>query len=186
MPIGCNAGEFGGSLWWASRYGRRRTKLLDQNVQGLAPHPGGVMVLTGLSHLTLDYGPAFDATQATSGGWRVQPIVDLDSEPVAFAVDKAGSFVVLTWKGPCRVTPATATLLVKADMPYPTTLALLPNGEIYAGMRLFTAVSSQPRRATVRNGSCRPTVPASSARRPSMAPCTPTSTTAVSHGPSEA
>lgn len=135
--VGFDVGEWGGGLWWFSPDGRRRQHLIDENVQGLAKHPRGVIALVGLGHLSIDRGRAFNVTKKSDGKYAASLIADLGSKPDAFVRESSDSVLVADWRGLWRVTPTSASRLIETTLVSPSSMALTPSGEITVAGRHF-------------------------------------------------
>jgi hypothetical protein len=71
-------GEWGGGLEWSASSGARQTLIRD-NVSALEPIDGGVLALSGLAHLSINYGYVTRVLR-TATGWDVQEIARLPSQ----------------------------------------------------------------------------------------------------------
>lgn len=138
--IGFDAGEYGGALWWLSQDGSKRERLVNENVQGIAMLGSRIVVLTGLAHLSMDTGHAFDLTHGHEGRWRAGLRTDLGASPLAFTVQPDMSIMFMTFSGVRRLEPnGKVEQLSDGDFGflYPGSVAVLPSGEIYVGMNLY-------------------------------------------------
>lgn len=49
--VGTNSGEFGGGVWWFSRDGRRRRRILQANCVAIASSGRHAIIVSGLAHM---------------------------------------------------------------------------------------------------------------------------------------
>jgi hypothetical protein len=139
--IGFNAGEYGGSLWWYPSTGGPGRKLLADNVVALLPSADAqeAVVLTGLAHLGFDKGKAWRVHMG-NGVPGLQALVDLGGAPQASTRDRDGSVLVVVNQGVLRLSPdglLTRVCSVDYSALYPTSVAALPDGSLFVGMRHF-------------------------------------------------
>jgi len=99
--VGCDAGEFGGGLWWFPTGGGRREEISQENVHGFVKLRNRVFVLTGLCHMATEYG-SIQEFVVSKGVPTLRKFADLPGEPRAWAT-VAGGFVVLTTAGLAQV-----------------------------------------------------------------------------------
>jgi len=90
--VGANKGEWGGSVRFIPRFGAGYT-LINDNFCGFYVINDRVFALTGLAHLTLDFG-AIHELSYKNGKWTAQIILDLESEPKAYIVVDETLYVV--------------------------------------------------------------------------------------------
>ncbi|HKE58764.1 MAG TPA: hypothetical protein VKB46_18765 [Pyrinomonadaceae bacterium] len=138
--VGMDIGEFGGGLWWFSADGLRSRKLSNENIVGFAATAKGTLIFVGLAHLALDEGKVLRISDGTNAERQLEPLVNLGSAPVAFAVEAPDSVIVLTTTGLVRVRtsgPIEHLLKTRYGQLYPTSLTLSSSGVIYVGMRQF-------------------------------------------------
>ncbi|NUP09740.1 MAG: hypothetical protein HOW73_27150 [Polyangiaceae bacterium] len=100
--VGYNSGEFGGGLYWYEKTGALRQQVLDENVDGIIPLAGGLVVLTGLAHLGGDHGRA-SVLMADGPVWRVKKSLDITGQARASFVDADGSIFIATSKRVVRI-----------------------------------------------------------------------------------
>ena len=137
--VGRDAGEFGGGLWWFDSRGGGREQLARDNVVGLSKSSKGVLVLTGLAHLGLDYGSVLLVT-GEGGERKAERLADLGSAPRTFVAESPDSLLVVTTRGLARVTTggvARQLLPTNYGLLYPNSMTLSPSGVIHVGMRHF-------------------------------------------------
>ncbi len=137
--IGGNAGEFGGGLWFKPNDSSRTEKLLNENVLGIIATGNGVLILTGIAHLSWNHGTVFYIPTDAHSSRDVRMLVNLGAAPTAFARESDASLIVVTTKSVLRLT-ATGAVQILAPLPlflYPYSVAIAPDGSIYVGMRFF-------------------------------------------------
>jgi hypothetical protein len=78
-------------------------RIVGNNVRAVIPIEGGVLVLSGLAHLTEDFGNAFIFSNPDGLDIALHHTVHLDGEPSAYAKQPDGSVLFVT-KGLCRIT----------------------------------------------------------------------------------
>ncbi len=136
--VGTDAGEWGGSLLWASQDGKQMTELGTENVAMLIDLGGVVLSLEGLAHLSLDEGKA--RWIAKQGGvWKAVAAATLDGAPQAMTRVGDATYV-LTTKGLTRLDKTRRATVVR-----PLTLfGLYPDsgvadaaGTLWFGMRHY-------------------------------------------------
>jgi hypothetical protein len=138
--VGFDAGEFGGSLWWFSGDGKRAKKLSQGNITHFVDLSGTTYALEGLDHLDLSGGSVLRVEKTAGGDFVVKKVTDLDGRPYATAVESPSSFLVLTKNGLRRFRGTRGIeKLAESDYGslYPTSIAVTPDGTVYAGMRNF-------------------------------------------------
>lgn len=138
--VGENNGEWGGGLWWVSKDGRRRTRLLRKNVYGYVKTSTGVLVITGLRHRGANEGDVWRYIDRPGQKKRAEHLLDLGWAPLTFTQDSPDSVLVLTSDGFVRVHPdgRLETLYRRVyGILYPDSIAISPNGVIHVGMRHF-------------------------------------------------
>jgi hypothetical protein len=57
--LGYDAGEWGGGLWLTNEDGSETKQILTDNVREMVRLDNGILVLTGLAHMSLDFSNAF-------------------------------------------------------------------------------------------------------------------------------
>jgi len=55
--VGISAGEWGGGLWLTNEDGSQTKRILADNVTGILKAGPNIIVLSGLAHMSFDYGP---------------------------------------------------------------------------------------------------------------------------------
>jgi hypothetical protein len=138
--VGIDVGEFGGGLWWFGPEGGGGRKLSAENVVGFARTSKGVLALTGLAHMGLDYGKVLSITDGAGEGRKVEPFADLGAAPQTFVEESPDSLLILTTRALLRVS---ASGEVEQLLPttysslYPNSMTLSPSGVVHVGMRHF-------------------------------------------------
>jgi hypothetical protein len=137
--LGFDGGEFGGGLWFAGDDGA--TQILNrENVQGFVATPQGVLILAGLAHMGIDSGRVFVVPYAVKSPRDVKLLAELDGAPEAFTKVSDDVMLVVTTRGVSRISSRGGSeLLLRRDLGllYPNSVAVMPGGAIYIGMRLF-------------------------------------------------
>lgn len=77
---GFDRGEWGGKLVFISSQGKE-VELLDENVAGIFRVPGGVVVFTGLAHLSLNKGEVYAVVQNPDKSISAKLLVALPGAP---------------------------------------------------------------------------------------------------------
>jgi len=137
--IGSDAGEFGGGLWWFSRDGGETRKLLSENVKAIYETPKGIIVLTGLAHLSLNDGGVYTFS-ATQDEVKIKWLVPIGRSPEASSLDGNGNILIATTDSVLRLTfdGKIETLYEpKETLVYPTSVEVDRTGTISVGMRFF-------------------------------------------------
>jgi hypothetical protein len=137
--LGFDGGEFGGGLWLAASDGKAQ-RLSEENVHGFIETSRGVLIFVGLDHLGTDSGKVLIAPYAVTSKSDLRTLVDLDGAPGAFTKLSADTALVVTTHGISQITSAGVSkklLSRNFGMLYPNSIVSLPDGTIYAGMRLF-------------------------------------------------
>jgi hypothetical protein len=138
--VGFDAGEFGGGLWWFSRDGSKTIELLSDNVHAIYEIKKTILILTGLSHMNLNFGHIYKLNDNADKP-TVTSVVTLGGSPEASTVDTDGDNIVI----------ATPERVLRVDMDgkvaesyksgehltYPTSIAVETDGFIYVAMRFF-------------------------------------------------
>jgi hypothetical protein len=138
--VGEDNGEWGGSLVWISKDGRRRKWLSDENVHGFVKTSAGVLVIVGLAHLSLNHGAVLQYVDGPGRKKRVKEFVDLGWAPRAFMLESPDSVIVLTRDGFVRVHASGRVESIFRrvyGLLHPNSFTLSPNGVFHVGMRHF-------------------------------------------------
>ena len=140
--IGFGGGEFGGSLWWytAPGFGSR---IAEGNIVDIIPvaHGREALVFGGLAHMGIDEGRVFQFA-STTGLPRLRLVSDLQASPRAAIAESESSALVLTTQRLWRVHPQGASeglCALDSLYLYPRSIAVLPSGDVWVGMRHFVA-----------------------------------------------
>jgi hypothetical protein len=99
-----DGGEWGGGLWLTNDDGSKTKRILSDNVREMIPIDEGVLVLSGLAHMSIDFGNAFIFSNPDGMNISLQHAVHLDGEPSAYAKEPNGSVLFVTTYGLCRIT----------------------------------------------------------------------------------
>jgi hypothetical protein len=137
--LGFDQGEWGGGLWFVDTNGIA-TQLHKSNVQGLVETSRGVMIFSGLAHMTLDGGEVLIAPYPIAADTTLHPLAPLDGAPQAFTKLSPDEALVVTTHGISRIASSGAheTLTHSSfAILYPNSIVSTPEGTIYVGMRLF-------------------------------------------------
>jgi hypothetical protein len=151
--VGYNGGEFGGSLWWFSQNGKQRKHLADERVLGFLAYPTGVIILTGLAHLSTTEGSVLFIAQETK---KIRRLADLGSPPANFFKESDHSLLAVSFRGGrstamsightnaylMRITLTGKTknfLLPEANLLAAKSMVVLPNGTINVGYGTYIA-----------------------------------------------
>ena len=138
--VGEDNGEWGGGLWWVSKDGRRRQRLLRRNVYGFVKTSNAVLVITGLHHMGANEGDVWRYAVGPGQRKKAKHLVDLGWAPFAFTQDSPDSVLVLTSDGFVRVHASgrMESLYRRVyGLLYPDSVAISPTGVIHVGMRHF-------------------------------------------------
>lgn len=139
-----DAGEFGGGLWLTTEDGSETKLILSDNVRGLVPlDGGGVLVLSGLAHMSMDFGNEFIFSKPEGMNIPLQYAAHLDGAPRAFTKLADGSVLFVTTQSLNAITAkprksAELNYFPKwMRMLYPNSILALNDGTIFIGMRMF-------------------------------------------------
>jgi len=138
--VGEDHGEWGGSLWWISKDGRRRRWLSDENVHGFVKTSAGVLVVVGLAHMGTNHGEVLQYVDGPVRKKRVKMFADLGWAPNAFVLESPDSVIVFTRDGFVRVHASGRVESIFRrvyGLVYPNSFTLSPTGVIHVGMRHF-------------------------------------------------
>jgi hypothetical protein len=137
-----DGGEWGGGLWLTNDDGSKTKRIVSDNVRAVVPIDGGILVLSGLAHMSIDFGNAFIFSNPNGLNITLQHTVHLDGEPSAYAKEPDGSILFVTTYGLCRITKSgelkRLTYFPKwTRLQYPNSMAISPDGSIFIAMRMF-------------------------------------------------
>jgi hypothetical protein len=100
----------------------------------------GMLALTGLAHLGLNYGNVLRVGNGAEGARTIEVLANLGAAPRSFVIEPSDSLLVLTTRDLVRVR-ATGVVQhlfpVKYGLLYPTSMTLGSSGVIHVGMRQF-------------------------------------------------
>ena len=135
-------GEWGGGLWLTNEDGSETKRILSDNVREMIPIDEGVLVLSGLAHITINFGNAFIFSNPDGMNISLQHAVHLDGEPSGYAKEPNGSVLFVTTYGLCRITKS-GELQRLTGLPgwsqhaFTNSMVITPDGSIFMGMRMF-------------------------------------------------
>lgn len=137
-----DAGEWGGGLWLTNEDGSKTKRILNDNVRAVVPIDDGIVVLSGLAHMSINFGNAFIFSNPDVLDITLQHSVHLDGEPSAPAKAADGSVLFVTTYGLCRITKSgelqRLTYFPKwTRQQYPNSMAISSDGSIFIAMRMF-------------------------------------------------
>jgi len=137
-----DGGEWGGGLWLTSEDGSKTKRIVENNVRAVVPIEGGILVLSGLAHMTEDFGNAFIFSNPDGLNIALQHTVHLDGEPSAYAKQPDGSVLFVTTRGLCRITQfgelKNLTYFPRwTSSQYPNSMVVASDGSIFIAMRMF-------------------------------------------------
>lgn len=137
-----DAGEWGGGLWITSDDGRETKRILSDNVRGVIPIGEGLLVFSGLAHMSIDFGNVFIFSKPDGLAISLEHAVHLDGEPSAYAKEADDSVLFTTTYGVCRIRKS-GELERLAYFPkwvrqqYPNSMFVGSDGRVFVGMRMF-------------------------------------------------
>ena len=137
-----DAGEWGGGLWLTNDEGSKTKRIISDNVRAVVPIEGGILVLSGLAHMSMDFGNAFIFSNPDGLNISLQHFIHLDGEPSAYAKEPNGSILFVTTYGLCRITKSGELLRLTyfpkwTRQQYPNSMAISSDGSIFIAMRMF-------------------------------------------------
>lgn len=140
--LGFNAGEFGGGLWLTNEDGSEAKEILNDNVHAVVPFDDGVLVLSGLAHLTMDFGNALIFSKPDGLAICLRQDLRLDGEPRALAKETDGSVLFVTTHGLHRIAKLgglqnLVTFPEWTRSQFANSMAIASDGSIFIGMRMF-------------------------------------------------
>ena len=102
LLVGTDKGEWGGELNFVSDKGDRRL-LLQDNVNAILRTSDGLIVITGLAHMTLRYGSVYLVRPDNQGAWSIEKKLVLPGSPAGIQqmsdeevlIDTSGGTVIL-------------------------------------------------------------------------------------------
>ncbi len=121
----------------------RTSKSQDKSeVREMIPVDDGVLVLSGLAHVTIDFGNAFIFSNPDGMNISLQHAVRLDGEPSGYAKEPNGSVLFVTTYGLCRITKS-GELQRLTGFPrwsqheFTNSMVITSDGSIFIGTRMF-------------------------------------------------
>jgi len=139
--LGYDAGEFGGGLWLTNEDGSKAAHILSDNIRAIVSMDGGILVLTGLAHMDMDYGNAFFFSNPEGLTISLQRTVHLDGQPGPYTKEPDGSVLFVTTVGLSRITKSRelqrlALLPEWISFQGPNSMAIASDGSVFVGMRM--------------------------------------------------
>jgi hypothetical protein len=137
-----DAGEWGGGLWLSNEDGSETRRVISDNVHAVVPIDGGFLVLSGLAHMSLDFGNAYIFSNPDGLNIPLRNTVRLDGEPRGYAKTSDGSVFFVTTRGLSKMTKS-GELQNLSNFPdwtrhqYATSMAIASDGSIFVAMRMF-------------------------------------------------
>ena len=137
-----DAGEWGGGLWLSNEDGTKTKRIVSENVRTVVPFNGGVLVLSGLAHITMNFGNAFVLSNPDGMNISLEHAISLDGAPSAYSTESDGSILFTTTYGLCRITK-TGELQRLFYWPnwtrqqYSNSISVIADGTVFIGMRMF-------------------------------------------------
>jgi hypothetical protein len=135
-------GEWGGGLLLTNEDGTKTKQIISENIRGLVPIDGGVVVLSGLAHLGFNNGNAFILSNPDRLTVSLEHAFSLDSVPNASVKESDDSVLFVTTYGLHRIRKS-GELRELTHLPlwtmqqYPNSMAIAPDGSLFVGMRMF-------------------------------------------------
>lgn len=135
-------GEWGGGLWLTNDDGSETKRILTDNVREMIPIDEGVLVLSGLAHITINFGNAFIFSNPDGMNISLQHAVHLDGESSGYAKESNGSVLFVTTYGLCRITKSGELQRLTgsprwSQHAFTNSMVVTPDGSIFMGMRMF-------------------------------------------------
>jgi hypothetical protein len=137
--VGSDAGEWGGKLYWLSKDGLQKIKLLTDNIRGIITLGESAFILSGMAHLSTDDGKIYKVLLGENSELQSEVIADLKTQPQSFLVENESILVLLKDKLLRLDHKGQTTVLAETDysLLYPNSMAATSSGVVYVGMRLF-------------------------------------------------
>jgi hypothetical protein len=104
--IGIDAGEFGGGLWITNDDGSLSRQIVIDNVRGIVPTSGGIVVLSGLAHMGMDFGNVVMLSDPHGMQFSFEWQSHLISAPESFVKLADGSILVATKHSVWKISPS--------------------------------------------------------------------------------
>lgn len=139
--VGIDAGEWGGGLWITNEDGTQSRKIIMDNVRGIVTTSRGILVLSGLAHMSFDFGNVLMLSaphnMQVSFEWEAQ----LLGAPDAFVRLADESLLVDVRHGIWKIAPSGEMENVswlkslRGYFARANSIAVTPDGTIYLGGR---------------------------------------------------
>jgi len=110
--VGSDHGEWGGELVYIDLKGGQKL-LVSTNVKGIYRMPFGILVVTGLSHGTVNRGIIFMVAKDSGGIWNAHPWKALPGAPKISALLKNGGLIVRCNGGDVVISPGGKISMLK-------------------------------------------------------------------------
>jgi hypothetical protein len=140
--IAYDGGEWGGGLWLTNEDGSKTRRIVEDNVHFVIPIEGGLLVLSGLAHMSMDFGNAFIFSNPDGLNISLRHTVHLDGEPTAYTKQAGGAVLFTTTKGLCKIMQS-GELTDLTYFPewtsaqYANSMVVANDGSILIAMRMF-------------------------------------------------
>jgi len=142
--VAYDGGEFGGGLWLTTEDGSETKRVLSDNVRAVEPlDGGGILVLSGLAHMSMDFGNEFIFSNPDGLNITLQYSAHLDGAPMAYAKLADGSVLFVTTHSLHAITKSEPATKLDHGFPnwmkvqFPNSIVALSDGTIFIGMRMF-------------------------------------------------
>ncbi len=140
--IAYDAGEWGGGLWLTNEDGSEAKRIVKHNIRALVRVEDSILVLSGLSHTTMDFGNAFIFSEPDGLNISLRRTVKLDSVPSGHAMAPDGTVLFVSDRGLNSITKSgDLQQLVKlpkwTSQLYPNSIAISADRSVFIGMRMF-------------------------------------------------
>jgi hypothetical protein len=139
-----DGGEFGGGLWLTNQDGSETKRILSDNVRAVVPLDGsGILVLSGLAHMSTDSGNEFIFSNPNGLNITLQNSAHLDGAPMTYTKLADGSVFFVTTHRLHAITKSESPTRLGHDFPnwmkmqYPNSIVARSDGTIFIGMRMF-------------------------------------------------
>jgi hypothetical protein len=137
-----DAGEWGGGLWITNEDGSEAKRIVYDNVHAVVPIDDEILVLSGLAHMSFDFGNAFIFSKPNGLNISLRQTARLDGEPRAYAKESDGSVLFVTTNGLSRIKKS-GEVQSLTNFPdwtrrqYANSMTITSDGSIFVGMRMF-------------------------------------------------
>jgi len=137
-----DAGEWGGGLWLTNEDGSATKRIVNDNVHAVVPIGNGILVLSGLAHMSFDFGNALFFLKPEGLNISLWHTVRLDGEARAYAKESEDSVLFVTTHSLYRTTKS-GDLQKLLNFPewtkyqYASSMAITSDGSIFVAMRMF-------------------------------------------------